>query len=207
MTTALLQELVDTKATVVPLTVEQYHRMIETGILAEDSSIELLDGFLVRKDRSATGENPMTIGHEHAFIIGKLTELLSTALPAGTCLRTQQPVTLRTDNEPEPDLVIAIGPQEAYRYRHPGPDDVLCVVEVADSSLETDRITKQRLYADNKLPHYIIVNLVDRSVELYTQPLADAGRYQLVRTFKAGDDVTIVITGHTLSLSVASLFT
>lgn len=206
MTTALLQELVDTNATVVPLTVDQYHRMIETGILAEDSPIELLDGFLVRKDRSATGENPMTIGHEHAFIIGKLTELLSPALPAGTCLRTQQPITLRADNEPEPDLVIAVGRQESYRHRHPGRDDVLCVIEVADSSLETDRITKQRLYADNKLPHYIIVNLVDRSIELYTQPLADTGRYQLVRSFKAGDDVTFMIHKHTLSLPVSSLF-
>lgn len=206
MTTALLQELVDGRATVVPLSVEQYHRMIETGILPEGSSVELLDGFLVRKDRSATGDNPMTIGHEHAFIIGKLTELLSMALPAGTCLRTQQPITLPADNEPEPDLVIAAGRQETYRRHHPGPDDVLCVIEVADSSLETDRLTKQRLYADNKLPYYIIINLVDRTVELYTEPQAGMGRYQRMQSLRTGDDVTITIAGQSLSLPVASLY-
>jgi Uma2 family endonuclease len=205
MTIAPIQELVDGKAMVVPLTVEQYHRMIETGILEEGAPIELLDGFLVRKDRSAAGEKPMTVGHQHSLVLGKLMESLTGLRPLGACLRIQQPITLPPDNEPEPDAVIARGDQDTYRHRHPGPDDVTCVIEVADSSLERDRVTKQRLYADNGLPQYVIVNLVDHVVEQYTQPVPGTGRYLQVKVLQAGEMINLFAAGHPIELPVASL--
>ena len=93
----------------VGLTVEQYHRMIETGILRSGDPIELLEGQLVPKDRSAVGEDPMTVGNRHALAIGILTELNAQLANRGSYLRIQLPITVLPDSEPEPDGCIVRG--------------------------------------------------------------------------------------------------
>src|ERR1051326_7518523 len=106
MSTAQLRDMLDDRAQVVGLTVDQYHRMIKEGILPEGEPIELLDGFLVRKDRSAKGADPMTVGHHHAWAIQNLARLLPELRRLGYDLRIQLPITIRPDNEPEPDAAI-----------------------------------------------------------------------------------------------------
>jgi hypothetical protein len=160
------------------LTVEQLRRMIETGILSEGTPVELIDGILVRKDRSEAGRgDTMVHGPRHAYAMTGFQRVASRIESAGLLARLQLPLTLSSSDEPEPDMAVVRGPREAFVARHPGPDDVVLVVEVADSSLAYDRTTKQRLYAQHGIPVYWIVNLPDRRFEVYDQPLVAEGRY------------------------------
>jgi Uma2 family endonuclease len=191
----LMRDLMKTPGSLVGLTVEQYHRMIEGGILEEGAPIELLDGFLVRKDRSKLGEDPMTVGNEHLWAVENLRRVLRAVESHGHDLMSQQPVTLPPDGEPEPDGAIVRGTLDDYRFRKPAAADVSCVIEVADSSLDRDRGTKLRIYADAGIAQYVIVNLVERVVEIYEQPAKGSGRFADVRrlrgvervAFRAGD--------------------
>jgi Uma2 family endonuclease len=206
MSIAQLRAMLDDRAQVVPLSVDQYHRMIQTGILPEGEPIELLDGFLVRKDRSKHGGDPMTVGHERAWVIQSLNRLLPSLVLAGYDLRVQLPVTLPPDNEPEPDGAIVRGTFNDYRTRHPGPSDIACIIEVADSSLQHDRTTKLRIYADAGIPQYLIINLVDRQVESHLLPQISSGSYGDVRTLPKGEQVTIVLANdQSIAIPVADL--
>lgn len=175
---AIHDEFLDRRTQVFPLTVEQYHRMIETGILMEGEPFELLDGQVIRKDRSAAGEDTMTVGKEHSYSLGALNKINPKLLQLGCHMRIQQPISLPPDSEPEPDAAIVRGDIDAYRAAHPTAKDVLCVIEVADASLRRDRNTKLRIYADGGIARYVLVNLPDRVVEVYTEPAAKGkGRY------------------------------
>ena len=154
------------RAAVVPLTVEQYHEMIRRGIIAEGSHIELVDGMLVLKDRSKRGEDPMTVGTEHRWAVEGLRDLNERVRAWGMHVASQQPITIPTMHEPEPDATFVEGRREDYLSRTPAASEVLCVCEVSDSSLDYDRTTKQRLYATAGIPQYLIVNLVDRVIEI-----------------------------------------
>lgn len=141
-------------------TVAEYHRMIRLGILKEDAAVELLEGYVVKK----MAQNP-----PHDAAVTRLQRRLA-RLPSDECvLRIQCAVTTR-DSEPEPDVVVASGPEEKYDTRRPGPADIVLLVEVAESSLEEDRETKGPLYARAKIPLYWIVNLQQRQIEVYAQP-------------------------------------
>jgi Uma2 family endonuclease len=172
---ARLRELIDDRTSLMPLSVEQYHGMIDAGFLPEGEPYELLSGYLVRKDRSAAGEEPMTVGHEHILTVNKLAKLSRRVEKFGCFLQTQQPISLPPFDEPEPDGSIIRGKMEDYAGRVAGASDVLCVIEVADSSLQRDRTTKLQVYAANRLPKYLLINLTDRVVEDYTLPLAGKG--------------------------------
>ncbi len=190
----VIKELAEGRATTIPITVEQYHRMIELGILVEGEQAELLDGFLVRKVRSHAGEDPTTVGHHHQWVIDQLTDLLlPLADKKGYRLRTQAPLSLPPDGEPEPDAAIVTRPPHGYRERHPGPSDVVIVIEVADSSLQRDRVTKMRIYADHGVGQYIIINLPERVVEEYTQPIAGQGRYAQCSLKHRGEVVDFIL--------------
>lgn len=108
------------------LSVEQFHRMVREGIVAEDDPLELLDGWLVPKMR----KNP-----EHGVVTELLRRALEQILPSGWHIKSQEPVTLST-SEPEPDVMVLHGQLLDYLHGHPKPGDVALVVEVADTSLE-----------------------------------------------------------------------
>ena len=151
---------------VVRLSVDQYHKMIRGGILSEGVPLELLDGWLVPK---------MMFNPPHSVATELLRDALQSALPQGWSVRTQQPLTLQS-SEPEPDAAIVRGDPRTYRDRHPGPEDTALVVEVADATLERDRTTKYRLYARAGIPVYWIINLVERQVEVHSDPTGPSGR-------------------------------
>ena len=204
MPPAVLKEYAETDAMVVPISVDQYHSMLEFGTLAEGEPIELLDGFLVRKDRSKTGGDPTTVGHHHAWAVQRLAELAGDFRQLGAQLRSQQPITLPPDDEPEPDATIFAAGD--FRERHPGPADILCVIEVADSSLRHDRTTKQRIYASHGIGQYVIVNLEENVIEDYRRPDVSAGRYDPAVVLRPGQTVSVQLGGdRRLDVAVDSL--
>jgi Uma2 family endonuclease len=205
MSATRLLDLVDDRAQVMRLTVDQYHQMIEGGILAEGEPYELLDGYVVRKDRSTAGEDPITVGSHHAWAVTNFGKLGRKLARLGCHLRAQQPIAAPPFNEPEPDGAIVAGGEDKYRERHPKAGEVMCAIEVADSSLARDRL-KQRIYATAGIRQYVILNLQDRLVEVYTQPLPDKGRYGQCVTLPPGRAVEFHVSrGKKLSVPVKSL--
>lgn len=203
---AVLRRAAASDAPLVAITVEQYHHMLEAGAILESAPVELLNGMLVWKDRSARGENPMTIGQLHVLVIENLLELYSRLRPHGCHIRLQAPVTLPRHHEPEPDGSVVRGALRDYAEHHPGPGDVLCVIEVADSSLSDDRTVKQHLYADAGIPQYVIINIPDRQIEVHEQPLVGQGRYGQVTIIKAGQSVSLLVPdGKRLEVAAAEL--
>ena len=156
--------------------VERYHQMIATSLLTEDDRVELYEGVLVEK---------MTEGPAHASQVSMLARLIGARLGlADWMLRVRSPITT-ADSEPEPDLAIV----RTARYvdAHPQADDIAVVVEVAESSLGHDRTTKGRIYAAAGIERYVIVKLAGRSVEVYTDPVADPEpRYASSRALTTG---------------------
>jgi Uma2 family endonuclease len=189
MRTAALSDVFDERTIPMAHTVDEYHEMIAKGIVPEGEPYELLDGHVIRKDRSKAGADPMTVHPEHTWVVNELGKLNGKFMRQRCHMRLQQPLTLPKYDEPEPDGAIVRGTNDDYRERHPGPADVLCVIEVADSSLRRDRTTKLRIYADSGLEHYVIINLPDRTIEVYTEPLAGQGRYARATTLSAGQRV------------------
>jgi hypothetical protein len=160
--------------------------MIKAGIVHEGAPIELIDGVLVHKDRSASGEDPMSIGKEHRLVVSLLGELDADLAQRGCHMQTQNPLSLPPYDEPEPDGAILRGRPRAYTDRVPGAADAGSVFEVADSSLGYDRKTKLALYARAGIAQYIIVNLGGRCIEIYEQPRSD-GSYQQIVVRRAGE--------------------
>jgi hypothetical protein len=180
------------------LTVGQYHDMIRAGILGEDAPVELLEGWLVNKMM----KNP-----PHCAATELARKALDEVLPEGLHARAQEPVTL-TASEPEPDIAIVRGGLRDYPDRHPGAKDIVLVVEVADASLERDRTSKQRIYAEAGLLTYWIVNLLDQRVEVYSDPSGASERpgYRTREDYAPGDRVPLTIDGAELArIAVADL--
>lgn len=140
--------------------VEQYHQMIRTGVLSEDALVELLEGRIVRR---------MTHLPPHDVSVDLTDEALRVALPKGWRTRVQSAITTR-DSEPEPDIAVVRGPARRYLKSHPRRRDIGMLVEVAEKSLRRDRTVKARIYARERIPIYWIINLIERHVEVYTQP-------------------------------------
>jgi len=208
MSTAITEGIVGgVTAVFEPLTVQQYHAMISSGILREGSPVELIDGMLVRKDRRDREGSIMTVGPGHSFTVTNLDELFDELLKStGFHVRTQQPLTLSGTSEPEPDGSIVRGTAADYRKRHPGPSDTTVVIEVADSSLEYDRVVKLKKYAAAGIPVYWIINLRDNEVEVYLRPLPADERYEDCVRFRSGDSLEVALDSRGITLEVESLF-
>lgn len=182
--TTILQEAAAGHAIVVPWTVEQYHRAIETGVLVEDPSIELIDGLIVHKDRAKAGEDPMTIGDRHRVAVVRLAQSGPAFERLGCFVQTQQPIALPPTSEPEPDAAVVRGAIDDYLDHPPHVPDVLCVIEVADSSLSVDLGPKLAMYAASGVPQYLVVDLVNNCVLVHEQPVGSS--YEHVVTLRAG---------------------
>jgi Uma2 family endonuclease len=169
-------------STTVPLevktwTVEEYHQMVEVGLLREEDRVELLSGEIVKMS---------PIKSEHAHAVDRLAEWLTFFFERKQLVRTQNPVSLSNISEPEPDIAVVL--RKAYYSAHPGPKDIRLLIEVADTSLAKDRAVKLPLYAAAGIPEYWIVDLANKAVEVYTQPVGDGYDQRMV--FRAGDEVT-----------------
>ncbi len=155
-------------------TADEYHQMVKGGILAEDDRVELIDGEVLA----------MTpIGPRHGTSADRATRALILAAGDRAIVRTQGSVCLGAYTEPQPDVVLLRARADGYATRHPGPGDILLVIEVADSSLEYDRDVKAPLYAKTGIPEYWLVNLRDNVLIRHRQP--EQGVYRSVDTFSS----------------------
>ncbi len=171
------------------LSVQQYHDMIRQGILKDGDPVELVEGVLVLK---------MTKNPPHRFATQTLRDLLPDLLPSGWFVDDQEPVTTE-DSEPEPDVAVIRGSRRQYleQGRHPGPQETALAVEVADSSLGFDETGKLHTYARAQIPVYWIVNLVDRRIQVYTDPTGpiDEPTYGHRQDFGPAEEVPVVLDG------------
>ena len=171
------------------LTVEQYHAMHRADILGEDDPVELLDGWLIRK---------MTKYSPHTTSTRLVVSGLKPVVPDGWFVISQDPIAL-AESEPEPDAVIVRGQIRDYAKRHPGPEDIALLIEVADSSLAGDRSWKMRIYARAGVRHYWIINLNDRAVEVYSDPNPETATYRVLRAYVAGESIPLSIDGQVVA--------
>lgn len=169
------------------LSVEQYHAMIQAGILTDDDPVELLEGWLVYK----MPKNP-----PHRATTKLVREALELIIPSGWYVDSQEPITT-SDSEPEPDVVVVKGNTRQYLDRHPQAQEVALVVEVADTTLQRDRTSKKRTYARAQIPVYWIVNLVERQIEIYTHPsgAVEQPDYHHRQDYGLSDTVFLAIDG------------
>jgi Uma2 family endonuclease len=161
--------------------------MVRRGILTDDDPVELLQGLLVTK----MPKNP-----PHRIATGLLREALRSLCPPGWYVDSQEPITTN-DSEPEPDVAVIRGETKDYSDRHPGPGDVALVAEVADATLERDRTVKKSAYGRAGIAVYWIVNLVDRRIEVYSEPAGPDSPvgYRQHRQYGVADEVPVVIAG------------
>jgi Uma2 family endonuclease len=159
--------------------------LINIGFFDEDERVELLEGVLVYMSPI----NPL-----HSNAVDLLTEAFGAIVTRGiTRVRRQGPISIpEAGSEPEPDLIIFRVSGVDFALRHPSPNEVLLVMEVADSSLAHDRSHKATLYAQAGIPDYWIWNLVDNVLEVYRDPHTPSSGdalYQTKLTYHRGESL------------------
>jgi len=175
------------------LSVDDFHKLGEAGILDEDSRVELIEGELF---------DMPPIGVPHMQVVNRLNRLLVLAVGDQGIVSVQNPVTLPPHSEPQADVTI-LKPGWAVSVATPTPDDVLLLVEVADTTLSYDRGRKLRLYARAGLREVWIVDVQGRKVESYRDPTAQGyGHRAEHRPGEAISPLTLPL----VTLAIAELF-
>jgi len=158
----------------------EYHAMADAGILAPDERVQLVEGEIVVM-------SPM--GSRHAEGVGLVTDAFATSgrLAGRALVRVQLPLVIPDFSEPEPDFMLLVRRESGYARAHPRPEDVLLLLEVADSTLAYDRRVKLPLYAAAGIPESWLMDLRDDVIEVHTDPSSDG--YRAMRRYRAGDTI------------------
>ncbi len=157
--------------------VDEYHRMAEAGIFHEDDHVELIEGEIVRM---------APIGNRRIGAVNSLNRAFSALLASGRAVvSVQNPVIVGDATEPQPDVVLLRFVEDNYRSRKPEARDVLLLIEVADTSLDFDHLTKVPLYARAGIAEVWLVDLTENRVEVYRTPAQ--GAFGEHRSFARGD--------------------
>ena len=168
------------------ITVDDYHRMIETGILTTEDRVELLEGEIVEKERKTP---------QHCYLIMCFSKWLRHAVSPGWLLLRPAIITL-ADSEPEPEYLFARGPHRRYAKRHPHAEDVGLAIEMGTESLDVKRNIKARIYAAAGIPTYWIFDVSARVVEVYSQPKAGRNpQYKNARTYDRTEKLPLILDG------------
>jgi Uma2 family endonuclease len=169
-------------------TIDEYHKLLEVGILKDCDPYELLNGVITPK---------MPQNSPHSSAATRLERRLGRLLPENWIARSQKPVTIPgRASEPEPDIAIVCGPEELYDGRQPYPNEIAMVCEVSESSIGNDTREKLSIYAAAKIPEYWIVNLIERRLEVYTEPRGGKKpTYKQLKIYGPEDQVPFVLDG------------
>ena len=143
------------------LTVLEYRRLGEAGILGADERVELIAGQLATMS---------PIGPRHALAVDALRDVLGSAVAGRAAVRVQNPVTLDDNSEPIPDITVVQRPWTGFPHSHPGPSDVHLLIEVADTTLNYDNGAKLELYARAGIREVWILDLTTDVVLVYREP-------------------------------------
>jgi len=160
--------------------VDEYYRMTDAGILSPDDRVELIEGEVIRMS---------PIGTHHAACVRRINAYVSQTAGRLTIVSVQNPVHLNDFSEPQPDIALLKPRDDFYASRHPGPEDVLLIVEVADTSASYDRAVKIPLYAQAGIPEAWLADLPADFVGVFANPVN--GRYQDVREARRGETLTL----------------
>ncbi len=152
--------------------------MFEVGVLTESERVELIDGEIIEM---------APIGPRHAACVDRLAEFLSNKIKKLAIVRVQNPIELSEDSEPQPDVTLLKRRADFYAQGHPTPEDVLIAIEVADTTLESDRMVKLPSYARAGIPEAWLIDLVNDRLEIHSSPTS--GIYQEVRLVLRGQKV------------------
>lgn len=160
--------------------IDEYEHMIEKGVLTKNDHVELIRGEIVEM---------AAIGLRHAACVVRLTRLFNKLLGETVMLSVQNPVQLHDNSEPQPDLALLRWRDDAYAAKRPTAGDVLLLVEVADSTLATDRAVKVPLYAEAGVEEVWVVNVDKGVIEVYANPIG--GSYQRTDVLGRGSMLTL----------------
>jgi Uma2 family endonuclease len=162
------------------LTVDDYQKMVEAGILTEDDRVELLEGKIIEMSPA---------GKRHVAMVIRLTTLFTRLLGEKAFISIQNPLTVDHYTMPEPDVAILKSRPDFYENALPQAADVLMVIEVADSSLDKDRRVKSPLYAAAGIPEYWIIDLERDEVEVCREP--EGEDYRSRQVVRASDIIRL----------------
>jgi Uma2 family endonuclease len=161
-----------------PISVLEYHKMIDAGVFHEDDRIELIEGELIQM---------APIGGPHMQLVNVLNRILVQQIGDDGVVSPQNAVALEPDSEPEPDFVV-LRPEWLYRTEVPTAKDVLLIIEVSHSTLAYDRDVKIPLYAKHAIPEVWIFEAANRSVSIYREPVR--GTYRRLLTPERSDVIS-----------------
>jgi Uma2 family endonuclease len=179
-------------------TLEEYHRLGDLGFFGEEERVELIRGEIIQMP---TKKPP------HSVCNTLLWQELYKLIGGRAILRVQEPIILPADSEPQPDVAIVRNQEDNYLSSHPYPEDILLLIEVADSTLKYDQETKLRLYAEAGISDYWIVNLANNQLETYSQPYQEHDgqfNYRLKRIYLQNESVKLPCFSE-LSLVLSSI--
>ena len=161
------------------LSVDDYHKLGEVGILTEDCRVELIEGELIEMS---------PVGAQHVNLVNRLTKIFVLAVGDLGVVSIQNPVTLPPHSEPQPDIAVLKQSIDGAAPSLPRAEDVLLLIEVADTTLAYDRTTKLKIYAQAGIREMWIVNVQAKSIEIYQEPSANG--YLRKHEFGLQDAVT-----------------
>jgi Uma2 family endonuclease len=174
--------------------VDEYYRMAQAGVLTPDDRVELIEGEIVKMS---------PIGSPHAACVSRLNSLLQSMLRRKAIVSVQNPVRLNDFSEPVPDVTLLQPRKDFYSSQHPRPTDVMLIIEVAETTVISDRHVKVPLYARNSIPEVWLVNLPKKLIEKYCE--VAEGRYGKAQKCKRGENIdSATVPG--LSLKVSDIF-
>ncbi len=173
--------------------INEWQRLGEANIFPPGSRLELIEGEILEM---------APIGFNHSGHLNRINKLFAKLMPDDIISSVQNPLQLGDFSEPEPDFMLLKPNDDFYSSRHPTADDVLLLIEVADSSLCFDQNQKLRLYARYNVPEYWLMNLNDSCIEVHRQPHGDC--YGEKTTLRVGDSVTLSQLEQ-ISISIADI--
>lgn len=156
------------------LTVKEYHLMAEVGILHSDEKTELIAGQIIRKMTHQ--------GSYHAAAITRNNRLFAKSLPENILVRLQLPIILNDFSEPEPDIAIVKSDPYDYNDNHPTAKDVYLIVEIADTTLKTDREIKRKLYAQSGIKDYWVLDVKNNQLYVYREAKEEDYQTEIILT-------------------------
>ena len=175
-------------------TVDEYHRLIETGILTTDEKVELVEGQIIQM----SPQRP-----PHAATTQRTANYLSRLLRNQAYIRVQLPITLLPNSEPEPDIAVVRIDDREYFDHHPTADEMFLLVEVAKTTLKSDRIIKASTYAKAEIPEYWVLDVQERQVHVFREPVGEAYQQETI----LNEDATIsMIAFADVNMSLNQLF-
>jgi Uma2 family endonuclease len=163
------------------INVDEFYKMAEVGILKPADRIELISGEIIEMS---------PIGSKHAGVVNRLSRLLNKILENKVVVGVQNPVRLDDINEPEPDISVLKYRSDDYSTHHPEPNDILALIEVADSTINYDKEIKIPLYASYKIPLYWIIDIGKDRIEVYTNP--QDSDYLEKTTYNLSDEISLL---------------